>query len=394
VIDRSEQFPIGGSITVEQLEQVPYGVLDELRTHEPVSWVPAIGAWLVTRRDLAVEAMRDAETFTVDDPRFTTAAVIGPSMLSLDGSEHERHRGAFAPHFRPTLVREQFESELIDQAHALVDAIEPLGIAELRTAFAGPMAVNTIMRFLGLENVEAHDVLSWYGEIADAIVGLTLGRPVSVQSAEVIDEIHRRVRATIDGGSSPLLNALHDEGSLRPEELPTETAVVMFGAIETSEGMTSNLLWHLLTHPQTLERVINDRSLLGAAMEESLRLEPAASVIDRYTTRAVEIGGVAVPERDVVTISLLGANRDPGVFAEPHRFDIDRPNLRQHVTFVQGPHGCIGLHLARLETHTAVNAVLDRLHELSLDSSASSAPSGLIFRKPASVTAFWSRVNR
>lgn len=392
MIDRSEQFPVGASITVDQLERAPYGALAELRDREPVSWLPAIGAWMITRRDLAVEAMRDAETFTVDDPRFTTGAVIGPSMLSLDGAEHERHRGALAPHFRPSVVREQFETELVEQARALVDGIGPLGTAELRTTIAGPLAVNTITRFLGLDNVVAADVLSWYGAISDAIVGLTLGRPVSTRSHAAIAEIHDRVSATLGNGSSPLLRTLQAEAMLRPEELPTEIAVVMFGAIETSEGMTSNVLWHLLTHPHTLDRVLADRSLLTAAMEESLRLEPAAAVVDRYTTRSIGFGGAVIPERDLVTISLLGANRDPEVFPEPERFDIDRPNLRQHVTFVQGPHGCLGLHLARLETLAGVGAVLDQLQGIELDPSASSAPTGLIFRKPASVVASWASV--
>lgn len=387
--DRSEHFPIGASVTVDQLEQAPYGVLAELREHEPVSWLPAIGAWLITRRDLAVEAMRDADTFTVDDPRFTTAAVLGPSMLSLDGPEHQRHRSAFAPHFRPALVREQFEKELVEASQNIVGSFAPIGRAELRTAFAGPLAVNTISRFLGLDNVEPQDVLGWYTEIADAIVGLTLGQPVAPSGTAAIAEIQERVAAALDSGTSPLLTTLQTEAILHPDELPIETAVVMFGAIETSEGMTTNLLWHLLTHPEVLERVTADRSLLTAAMEESLRLEPAAAVVDRYTTRAVEIGGAFIPERDVVTISLLGANRDPAVFPDPNRFDIERPNLRQHVTFVQGPHGCLGLHLARLETHAGVNAVLDRLLDLRVDESASSAPAGLIFRKPASVVASW-----
>ncbi len=392
--DRVERFPVGASITVEQLERAPYGVLAELRAREPVSWVPAIGAWLVTRRDLALEAMRDAETFTVDDPRFTTATVLGPSMLSLDGAEHERHRRAFAPHFRPSVVRERFEFELATQASALVEAIEPLGRAELRTTVAGPLAVGTITRFLGLDNVDAAEVLSWYGHISASIVGLTLGRPISAQGSAAIAEIHRRITDSAKGGTSPLLTKLHEEAILRSDELPSETAVVMFGAIETSEGMTANLLWNLLTHPDSLRRVRADRSLLTAAIEESLRLEPAAAVVDRYTTHAIDFGGAVIPERDVVTISLLGANRDPAVFPDPDRFDIDRPNAGQHLAFVQGPHGCIGLHLARLETHAAVTAVLDRLPDLRLDAAASSAPTGLIFRKPASVVASWGHLVR
>ena len=67
------------------------------------SGVPELDGWLVTRRDLALSVMRDAETFTVDDPRFSTAQVVGPSMLSLDGDHHTRHREPFAAPFRPTI---------------------------------------------------------------------------------------------------------------------------------------------------------------------------------------------------------------------------------------------------------------------------------------------------
>lgn len=387
--DRSVQFPIGASITVEQLEGSPYDALAELRRHEPVSWVPAIGAWLITRRDLAIEAMRDADTFTVDDPRFTTAAVIGPSMLSLDGPEHERHRSAFAPHFRPGIIREQFEEELTGAAQSIVGAFEAKGRAELRTSLAGPLAVDTICRFLGLNDVDPAEVLQWYSEIAAAIVGLTLGHPIPAAATAAIAEIRNRVDLGVASKTSRLLTTVQAESILHPEELPIDTAVVMFGAIETSEGMTANVLWHLLNQPATLERVAADRSLLAVAIEESLRLEPAAAVVDRYATRSVEIGGAAISERDVVTISLLAANRDAEVFPDPDRFDIDRTNLRQHVTFVQGPHGCLGLHLARLETHAGVSAVLDRLAGLSLDVAASSPPAGLVFRKPSSVVGSW-----
>jgi cytochrome P450 len=89
-------------------------VLARLRSDEPVSWVSALGSWLITSRDLAVEAMRDAETFTVEDPRFSTAAVLGTSMLSLDGAEHERHRAPFAPAFRPSVVSESCRAVVVE----------------------------------------------------------------------------------------------------------------------------------------------------------------------------------------------------------------------------------------------------------------------------------------
>ena len=382
--------PVGSSVTVAELTESPYGILARLQTEEPVSWVPALGAWMVTDRDLAIEVMRDPGRFTVDDPRFSTAAVLGPSMLSLEGPEHERHRAVFANHFRPRVVRDQFEAWLGFEANRLVAEFAVDGKAELRTKLAGPLAVNTIIRFLGLSNVEPQEVLVWYHHIAEAIVGFSLGEPVGFEAERAIATLKDRVARALEGTQeSALFDDLKTSGFLGPHEIVTESAVVMFGAIETSEGMTANVLWHLLTNPETLNEVAADRSLVGAAVEESLRLEPAAAVIDRYTTADVVCGDVTIPRGQLVTLSLLAANRDPHVFDCPEKFDISRPNLEQHVTFVQGPHGCLGLHLARLETVAVVNAVLDQCTEISLISHASSPPEGLIFRKPASVFAEW-----
>src|SRR5581483_6786551 len=90
----------------------------------------------------------------------------------------------------------------------------------------------------------------------------------------------------------------------------------------------ANALYHLLAHPGELRRVLDDRSLLPNAIEESLRLEPAAAVVDRYATRAIHFGGAAIGERDQVTLSLAGANRDPAVFADPDAYDVGREDRR------------------------------------------------------------------
>ncbi|MCZ0997230.1 hypothetical protein O1M63_02555 [Streptomyces mirabilis] len=93
----------------------------------------------MTRRDLALNVMRDPATFTVDDPRFSTAQVVGPSMLSLDGDEHARHREPFTAPFRPREVRVGFASFIERETDRLITALEPAGAVELRRAFAGPL---------------------------------------------------------------------------------------------------------------------------------------------------------------------------------------------------------------------------------------------------------------
>src|SRR5688500_11603752 len=105
---RAAAFPLGAAASLAELEADPHPLLARLREAEPVSWLRALGGWLVTRRDLATQVMRDPATFTVDDPRFSTGQVIGASMLTLDGPEHARHRAPFAAPFRRDAVLERF----------------------------------------------------------------------------------------------------------------------------------------------------------------------------------------------------------------------------------------------------------------------------------------------
>jgi cytochrome P450 len=125
------------------------------------------------------------------------------------------------------------------------------------------------------------------------------------------------------------------------------------------------------------------------AVEESLRLEPAAAVIDRYATREVELGGARIARGDLVRLSLAASNRDPEVFPDPHRFDLRRDNAKLHATFAHGPHVCLGMHLARLETRVALRQAFERLPGLRLVAGADSAPQGLVFRKPPELRVEW-----
>src|SRR5918995_6448351 len=128
---REAAFPIGAAASLEELELDPHPLLARLREREPVSWLPALDGWLITRRDLALQAMRDSATFTVDDPRFSTGRVVGPSMLTLDGAEHARHRDPFARAFRLDAVRERFTTLVEATTERLIDELEPQGRAEL-----------------------------------------------------------------------------------------------------------------------------------------------------------------------------------------------------------------------------------------------------------------------
>ncbi len=134
---RETSYPIGAAVSLEELELDPHPVLSRLREREPVSWLPALRGWLVTGRDLALQTMRDAENFTVDDPRFSTGQVVGPSMLTLDGAAHGRHRDPFARPFRHDSVRERFTTLVEAETERLIDAIEMEGTRSCVAASQG-----------------------------------------------------------------------------------------------------------------------------------------------------------------------------------------------------------------------------------------------------------------
>jgi cytochrome P450 len=367
--------------TVEELTADPHPVLARIR---PVGWVEALGGWVVSSRELAMQVMRDPETFTVDDPRFSTAQVVGPSMLSLDHSAHAAHREPFEQPFGLAQTRSRFTGFVEEETRRLVSALSG-GAADLRRAVAGPLSVAVVAYSLGLPPTSAATVLTWYEAISDSVTGVSAGRPVTASGAEAFSRLHEHVAGGIDGTDSLIAEA---HAGLGTDEVVANAAVLMFGGIETTEGMITNALWHLLTNRSQLDLVLADPSLLPNALEESLRLEPAAAVVDRYATRDVSLAGAEIRQGDLVTVSLAGAGRDPTVFPDPDRYHVRRANARRHLAFASGPHICLGMHLARLEALTALTALL-QLPDLRLTAD-SPPPRGLVFRKPSAVNVVWS----
>ena len=389
---RAAAFPIGAAATLAELETDPHPLLARLREGEPVSWLPALGGWLVTRRDLALQVMRDPDTFTVDDPRFSTGQVVGPSMLTLDGHEHTRHRAPFAAPFRLDAVRKRFTEPVAEEVDRLLDRIAPAGTAELRRELAGPLAAATVTHALGLEEAGTGEVLGWYDAIVGSVTEITAGHGPTEAGRRGFEALRAAMEPALDRApeTSLVAAAAGSAGGLARGEVISNAAVMLFGGIETTEGMIANAICHLLAHPAQLAAVRADPALLAGAIEESLRLEPAAAVVDRYATRDVELAGAPIRERELVIVSIAGANRDPAVFQDPDRFDVRRENARLQIAFAHGPHVCLGMHLARLEAHTAVGRVLDRLPGLRLDPERPPpAPRGLVFRKPPALDVVW-----
>lgn len=394
-MSHQEQFPLGAAITVADLEANLHPLLHRLRATEPVSWLPALNGWFVTRRDYAIEVMRDAKNYTVDHPGFSTAQVIGPSMLSLDGDQHLRQRTPFERPFRLEAVQTRFRQPVADHIQHLLDGFAAQGRAELRRDFAGPVAVKTMIIALGLQAVSVATVLGWYDTIVDAVTRVTAGEPVSLEGRAAFAMLREHLLPALrqPPAANLLAAAKGATEGLSDDQIVANAAVLLFGGIETTEGMIANAFFFLLTNPAMVALVRANLALLPAVIEETLRLEPAAAVVDRYARCNVQLGEALVKAGDLVRVSLTAANRDPVTFDEPDRFDPRRTNLRAHVTFAQGPHVCLGLHLARLEAQLALERVITALPALQLEQTTAAMlaakPRGLVFRKPQALSVTW-----
>jgi cytochrome P450 len=414
----TDAFPVGSLVTIDQLTEDPHPVLARLRAAEPVSWLPALGGWLVTRRDLVEQVLRDPDGFTVDDPRFTTARVVGPSMLSLDGPEHRRHRDPFARALRRGDISAGLAAFTAAEAGRLVGELSlGPGQAELRRGLAGPLAVAVMKEVLGLGDTDPAVLLGWYDAIVAGVSALTaanapadggsvvsraageaasgnaaLGKAAEVPAVAVaaFGELRGSLEAAIGRpGASSLLAVAAQTAGLSVGEVVSNAAVMLFGGIETTEGMICNAVWHLLGRPDQAGQLMADPSWLDNAVDESLRLEPAAAVVDRYATTSVRLAEADIRGGDLVVVSLAGANRDPAEFGEPDLFELRRANARQNLAFALGPHFCVGAQLARMETRAAITGLFDRLPGLRLDPSQPTAPAGLVFRKPPALHLCW-----
>ena len=378
---RRQAFPAGAAVTLADLEDAGREhVLDELREREPVTWLPALGGWLITAREPARQLLLPRSGATVEAEQNMVRASLGRMMLTVDGDEHERYRQPFEMPFRAREAERAFSTPIRDFARDLITRIDEDALAtggvELTQAFAAPFAVGVAAQVIGLPLDDVHRIDGFYTAFAAAME--YTGDPEPLQRAEA-------ARAEL---TDLLLEGLArskvvEASDLTPEEVAAQLRVVMFGAIETIQASVLTTLMLLLQHAESMTQVRADPSLLAGAVDEAIRWMPPVAFMERWTREPVTLAGVEIGEREFVGVSVIAANRDPSVFADPLRFDIHRHNARHGLSFSSGEHHCLGVHLARMQTVIALEEMLDAWPTIELVSVT--PPSGFAFRRPVDV---------
>jgi cytochrome P450 len=369
----------------------PYPELAELRDTTPVLRVGGEGEappmFVVSRYDDVARVLLDGETFSSS----MLAEVMGPAMgeyiiLGMDEPEHRRHRALVGTAFRQKMLV-RWESELVRRVvDELIDSFVDAGRAELVRRFTFQFPAQVIGGVLGLPREDFPQFQVWASAIISVNSAWERGMAASVALKEYLAAVLEERRAhPRDDLVSDLAVAELDGERLDDEEIFSFLRLLLPAGVETTFRSSGNFIYALLTNPDQLDALRRDRSLMPQAIEEALRWEPPLLITSRVVTRDTELRGTPIPTGANVTVMLGAANRDPARYSDPDRFDIFR-DPKQHISFGHGPHMCLGMHLARMETRVAVDALLDRLPNLRIDPEGNDPHiHGQIFRSPTAL---------
>jgi len=395
-LSKRARFPLGHDITLDELDRDPYPVFARLRQREPITWLPALNMWYIVGYEDVRTALFDSLRLTTASPQSTIFATFGAQILTTEGTTHDRYRQATKQPFAPNFIRAHLEGAIRAAAAALVEEFETRGQADLRVAFASRLPIQVMLSVCAMPAEVEPQMRRWYDSFEAALANFTGDLAIRAAARESVAEFHALLDSAIGSIEESdehsllahLVRAPPGE-RLSNEEIKRNLSIIFFGGISTVEALLLNSLWALFEHPGTLERVRSEPALIAQAIEETMRwLSPVQSAT-RHVTQAFDWRGIEFAAHDTVNCMLGAANRDPAIFTDPDRFDLDRVNSRRHLGFATGTHACLGSHLAKAEVRIGLETLLARLHNVRLERSLTKPPSGYEFRQSRKLTVSW-----
>lgn len=361
----------------------PYPGFAAARRQAPVATFEMLGqqVYAALGFDAVEHVLHDATTFS-SRGNGQAARFMGPTIVVMDGAQHARMRAVVRGSFAPRVIA-ALEPEIAALARDLVARFAVDRRADLVAALAVPFPIAVIARILGIPPERHARFLEW----SLALIGFPRDPAHAMDAADalrldLLPLVAQRRRAPRDDVISRIVASTVDGVPLDDDEVVNFLRLLIPAGAETTSRLLGNLLFALLDDPGRYRRVQADRTLVAAAIAETLRWETPVPFVARRTTCAAELGGLSVPARAYVLAVTGSANRDETRYVAPDRFDLDRaPD--EHLAFGAGRHFCLGYHLARLETAAALTAVLDAIRAPRF---AADAPrptiQGLAFRSP------------
>jgi cytochrome P450 len=341
----------------------PYRHYAALRRDRPVHLVAARGMWAVSRHADVGFALKHPEQFSSSVNADRAQIPASETLLGSDPPAHTDLRKRVERSFTPRRIR-ALAARLRALARELTATFAARGACDVVADLAAPLPVVVVAELMGIDPRRHDDFKRW----ADAVITRGTGRPptaeqgaldarVAAFKAFLGDAIEARRRAPHDDLLSALVRDEEGAAGLTPAQALNFAVLLLLGGAETTTHLIGNALRALCADEAILARVRENRALVPALVEETLRHDAPVQSVLRRTTEEVELAGTRIPAGAVVLLLLGAANRDESVFAEAERFRLDRENTK-HLAFGVGPHYCLGATLARMEAEAALEPLL------------------------------------
>lgn len=379
----------------------PYSAYRVMRNESPLIWHEGTQSYIISRYDDVERAFKD-EVFTTANYDWQLEPVHGRTFLQMSGREHAVRRALVAPAFRGGELQEKFLPVIERNCRELIGAFRHAGQVDLVAQFATRFPINVIVDMLGLDTADHARFHTWYTAIIAFLGNLSQDLEVSERglrtreefAAYMIPIIQQRRAEPGDDLLSALCRAEIDGMRMSDEDIKAFCSLLLTAGGETTDKGIASLFANLLRHPDQLEAVRQDRSLISRAFAETLRLTPPVHMIMRQPAEDVKLSGGVVPAGSTVTCLIAAANRDERRYADPGTFDIFRAELKEstsfsaaagHLAFALGRHFCVGALLAKTEVDVAVNQLLDAMPNLRLLEGFQPREKGVFTRGPAAL---------
>ncbi|BBX05146.1 cytochrome [Mycolicibacterium moriokaense] len=365
----------------------PVAFIDEVRAMGPI--VKCRAAYLTVDHKIANDLLRSddfavfgigsnlpkAAQWVADRTRSDLMHPIRPpSMLSVEPPQHTRYRKLVSSVFTPRAVA-ALRDRVQESANEILEGLTDAGTTDIVDRYCSQLPVTVIGDILGVPE-DARPRILEFGELGapSLDIGLTwrqyqtVNRGIEGFSDWLTNHLRTLHRNPGDDLMSQIILASEDAdgGPLTERELLATAGLVLAAGFETTVNLLGNGIRMLLETPEHLETLAARPELWPTAVEEILRLDSPVQLSARIATKDSDVAGVTVRRGKAVIIYLAGANRDPKVFDDPHRFDIERQNAGKHLSFSGGRHFCLGAALARAEGEVGLRTFFERFPDARL----------------------------
>jgi cytochrome P450 len=350
---------------------------------------PPYTAWALFTYDQVVHVLRNPQIFSNRDPAQEESAAPSLMLEGHDDPEHARLRKLVSQAFTPRRVA-RLGPFLEEQIAETLDRLGE-GTFDACDVLTPVLPTRSMAKLLGLPGVSFEKLADWANafmqsaplspeerqarcvEMIQVVTAAVLERKAAlegqdtVMALEDVDLITALLLANEAGETevAPTDGTHAGRTGLTPEDIVLFVTTLLVAGNETTISLSAHCLNVLAHHPDVQAAVRADRSLVNDFIDETMRLYGSGQRLFKWVLEDTEIDGRRIAKDEWVAIFLLAANRDPRVFPDPDTFEMTRPNLRQHLSFGQGIHYCLGASLGRLNVATLVNAVLDRYSSIT-----------------------------